>query len=287
MNDILERGTRFIWENARLLDRAIFDYTFRGGSPDHVLAILHTYQNSDGGFGHAIEPDLRAPDSQVLFVEFALRTLYECNLHDPEMVYRACDFIAQHADLKQGIPTLFPSAKLYPRADHMSHSGFYEPSFDRLTGLVGLILWQGIQHPWLPQAVEACMDDLRKIPYTDAHTIQNAFCLIESLSREQQVDGLFTKLSDDLFKANFFCLNAPVNTYCLTPLTFAPTPNAFLRRLFTDAQIDSHLDDLAAHQETDGGWSILWRPPGEMARREWRASKTVAALVALRAYGRI
>ena len=33
MNEILEKGTAFIWENARLLERAVFEYRFLGGSP--------------------------------------------------------------------------------------------------------------------------------------------------------------------------------------------------------------------------------------------------------------
>lgn len=140
----LERGTNFIWENARHLERAVFDYHFRDGSPKRISDILRTYQNDDGGFGHALEPDLRAPDSQPLFAEFALRTLYECKLRDPERAYRACDFLARHADLKQGIATIFPSSQRYPRAGHWNNPASQQPSFDRLTSLVGLANWQGV-----------------------------------------------------------------------------------------------------------------------------------------------
>ena len=73
---MLIKGKDFIWNNARSLERAIFARRFCAGSGKRILEILRNDQNPDGGFGHALEPDLRAPDSQPLFVEFALRTLY-------------------------------------------------------------------------------------------------------------------------------------------------------------------------------------------------------------------
>lgn len=287
MEQVLEKGTNFIWENARLLERAIFEYYFMDGSPDRIRAILRTYQNEDGGFGHALEPDLRAPDSHPVFVEFALRVLYECRLRDAEIAQAACDFMARHSDLNQGIPTVFASSQAYPRAPHMNGPGVLQPSMDRLTGLVGLVNWHGISHPWLPEAIEACLQDLATTRYSDAHTIRTSFCLIESISRDRPVDELFDKLASDLLTADFFCLDAPIKTYCLTPLAYAPLPDSFCRRIFSDSQIESHLDDMLSHQETDGGWSIRWEPPGGMAKREWRAQQTVSALVTLRAYGRI
>jgi hypothetical protein len=284
---ILEKGTNFIWENARLLERAVFEYRFRGGSGERILEILRTYQNQDGGFGHALEPDLRAPDSQPLFVEFGLRTLYECDLHDAEMAYRACDFLSQHADLERGIAPLFPSSRSYPRAAHWNDPKWELPSIDRLTGLVGLVHWQGVRHPWLPKAIETCVRSIATTGYRDAHTILTAFCLLESLPSKTTADDLFGKLAKELLEADFFCADVPVTGYGLTPLTFAPTPDSYCRRIFADSQIDAHLKDLASKQQEDGGWPIQWEPPGEMAKWEWRSHWTLSALSTLRAYGRI
>lgn len=282
---ILEKGTHFIWETARHLERAIFAYRFDSAPATRILQILQSYQNDDGGFGHALEPDLRAPDSQPLFVEFALHTLYECNLRDVPLATKVCDFLAKHADLHQGIPTIFPSARQFPRAPHWHNPAAEAPSFDRLTGLVGLVHWQGVQHPWLEAAVAACLANVETAHYTDAHTILTAFCLIESLPQTAKVDALFQKLAQELSTANFFWAETPVTGYGLTPLHFAPTPHAYCRRLFTDAQIESHLQELAAQQEADGGWPIAWEPPSLMARCEWRAHRTVNALSTLRSYG--
>jgi hypothetical protein len=287
MESILEKGASFIWQNARLLDRAIFEYFFAGASSDRIRSILSLYQNMDGGFGHALEPDLRAADSQPVFAEFALRTLYDCNLRYQDMAYRVCDFLSNHADLTHGIPTIFPSAMRFPHADHWRNPASQLPSMHGLVSLVGLLNWQGVHHPWLPGAVEACLQHLASTPYEDAHIILNAFCLVESLTKEQSVVQVFEKLSSELLKANYFCLEVPIKGYGLTPLTFAPSPSSFCRSIFSDSLIEAHLDELLSGQQPDGGWSILWNPPGDLARCEWRAQRTVMALVTLRAYRKI
>jgi len=159
-------------------------------------------------------------------------------------------------------------------------------SLDRLIGLVGLANWQGVRHPWLDKATEICLDRLATTEFSDAHTILTAFCLIESMP-DGTVDHLFSKLARQLPSARFYCADAPVAGYGLTPLTFSPTPDSRCRRLFSASQLDAHLDDLLAAQGEDGGWPIQWEPPGDMAKWEWRSCVTLKALSTLRAYGRI
>src|SRR4029450_534973 len=47
-----------------LPDRRGFEVLFDGGDAEAVLAALSGYRNADGGYGHGLEPDLRAPESQ-------------------------------------------------------------------------------------------------------------------------------------------------------------------------------------------------------------------------------
>ena len=189
-------------------------------------------------------------------------------------------------DLKRGIPTIFPSARNYSRAAHWHHPHNEQPSLDRMTGLVGLAAWQGVSHPWLDKAIDVCLEHVASTRYDFAHTIQNAFCLLESVTSKKPVDILFNKLSNELLTASFYNADAPVTQYGLTPLEYAPSPEAYCRRIFSDAQIEAHLTDLEAHQGADGGWTILWDPPAGSARQEWRAQKTLLALTVLQAYGR-
>lgn len=45
--------------HARKLDLALSEHEFESGTMDAVLKELKKYQNDDGGFGNALEPDLR------------------------------------------------------------------------------------------------------------------------------------------------------------------------------------------------------------------------------------
>ncbi|GMK40203.1 hypothetical protein PCCS19_32580 [Paenibacillus sp. CCS19] len=279
-----ENAARFIWANARLLERRVFDHAFFGGSAGDVVLALRAYQNDDGGFGHALEPDLRAPDSQPLFAEFGLRTLYEAGIQDAELAGGVCRYIAKQADLKQGIATITASSRHYPHADHWNSADAEQPSFSRLTGLVGLLNWQGIQDPWLDKAVDVCLQHIAKEKYEDSHTILTAFCLLESLPQTDAIRALYNKLADELMNAHFFRLDPASQGYGLTPLDFAPVSDSYCRPLFSDAVIEQHLKALAAEQDEDGGWPISWQPPSELARLEWRAYRTVKSLITFKSY---
>ncbi|MBD3922489.1 hypothetical protein H8B09_27295 [Paenibacillus sp. PR3] len=279
-----QTAAHYIWANARLLERRVFDHAFFGGSAHDVVQALRAYQNDDGGFGNALEPDLRAPDSQPLFAEFGLRTLYESRIQDAALASDVCRYIAQHADLKQGIATITESSRHYPRAEHWNHPQSEQPSFSRLTGLVGLLKWQGIQNAWLDNAVDVCLRHIASEKYEDSHTILTAFCLLESLPQTEAIKKLYGKLSDELMAAQWFRLDAATEGYGLTPLDFAPVANSYCRPLFSDAVIEEHLKALASEQDEDGGWPIQWQPPSELARLEWRAYRTVKSLITLQSY---
>ena len=47
----------WVHRNARETELALWKYHFENGSQDDVLKALAVYQNDDGGFGHALEPD--------------------------------------------------------------------------------------------------------------------------------------------------------------------------------------------------------------------------------------
>jgi len=72
----------FIYRNARPLDIARWQYHFEDGSKDAVLAALTAYQNEDGGFGHALEPDAWNPNSAPIQTWTATEILREIDFTD-------------------------------------------------------------------------------------------------------------------------------------------------------------------------------------------------------------
>ncbi|HET6185944.1 MAG TPA: hypothetical protein VFE59_02975, partial [Trebonia sp.] len=63
MDDAFAAGDRFMLNQARLLERRLFATCFLGQRAARVVDALRGYQNDDGGFGHALEPDKRCPAS--------------------------------------------------------------------------------------------------------------------------------------------------------------------------------------------------------------------------------
>ena len=56
----------FIVERARPLEKALYRFHFESGAKEDVVHEVRAYQNADGGFGHALESDLRTPESSVI-----------------------------------------------------------------------------------------------------------------------------------------------------------------------------------------------------------------------------
>ncbi|MFW9799833.1 MAG: hypothetical protein ACFFD9_05320 [Candidatus Thorarchaeota archaeon] len=85
-SDSFSRACDFIRKNARDVDRALFEYHFENGQADEVLGELVKYQNSDGGFGNAIEPDLRLRASSPFATSVGLQYCMEIGLGEESSV---------------------------------------------------------------------------------------------------------------------------------------------------------------------------------------------------------
>ncbi len=79
---IFEKSSAFIYRNARPLDLARWQYHFENGSKEAVLTALAAYQNEDGGFGHALEPDAWNPNSAPIQTWTATEILREIDFTD-------------------------------------------------------------------------------------------------------------------------------------------------------------------------------------------------------------
>lgn len=83
MNKLFAMARSFVYHNARPLDIARWQYHFENGSSGDVLTALAAYQNDDGGFGHALEPDAWNPHSSPIQTWAATEILREIGFVDP------------------------------------------------------------------------------------------------------------------------------------------------------------------------------------------------------------
>ncbi|MGH6916055.1 MAG: hypothetical protein ACREH3_20375, partial [Geminicoccales bacterium] len=152
----LDAAERFLWLNARLIDRLRYLYLFKTGAAERVLQTLRAYQNADGGFGHALEPDLRGPVSQPLSLDVALGILDEVGAGGDPMVHRACDYLLTIATEDGGVPFVLPSALEFPRAPWCQPGEGLPASMVATGAIAGHLHKLGASHPWLDRASAHC-----------------------------------------------------------------------------------------------------------------------------------
>jgi hypothetical protein len=282
----LDRAATFLWGHARLLERALFARRFLGAPAEPVVAAVLAYRNPDGGFGHALEPDVRSPFSMPLHCEIALRALQDAGVRHAEIAEGICRFLASVAEPSGRVPIVLPGVLDYPHAAHWAMPVFAGESPNPTAALVGLLRAQGAEHPWLERAESWCLARLAE-PVDEAHAIAAALVFLEHAGERPRAEALAVSIAGQAVQASFYRGDPASEAYGVSPLQLCPTPRALGRRAFDDALLDAHLDALAAAQQEDGGWPISFEPPSAAAVHEWRGRWTLEALAALRAYGRL
>jgi hypothetical protein len=285
MSTSVAAARRFVYANARLLERRMWEALFEGAPVDGVVAAVRAYVNADGGVGNALEPDKRAPDSQPLDVAFALERLHDVDAPDDDLARGACDFLSSIADERGLVPIVLPSVASYARADHWG-DGIFPPTLAPALGIAAVLHAWELEHPWLEQATSTCLDELGRDPPDDAHALREALRFLEHVPDRERAEALVGSVVDALRTARYVRRDPESPEYGLSPFAFAPTPASRWGALFAADEIEAHLDRLERDQQDDGGWPLTWEPPGDTARLEWRGFETLQAVRVLTAYGR-
>src|SRR6266487_65671 len=176
-----ERARELVYRSGRVLEQRLFESLFDGAGPEGVVSAVLAYRNTDGGFGHGLEPDKLAPQSQPLDVQTALARLHDAGASQPQIAFQAAEWLDTVADERGLVPIVLPSVAEYPRANHWA-DGEFPPAVNCTIGIAGYMHALGIQHPWLERATETCLDELRASPPKDAHGIHDAIVFIRNAS---------------------------------------------------------------------------------------------------------
>ena len=279
-----QHAQNFIWSNARLVERFLFSYLFDHGAQEPALAALRAYQNADGGFGNALEPDKRCPASQPQDIEFALHILDTIDaMHDP-LVTRACDYLVTITTPEGGVPFALPSVNAYPHAPWWTVDDNPPPSLNPTAAIAGLLLKHGIQHPWIETASAFCWRQIAETSTDEFHTLIPVITFLEHVSDRERAERELQRIVTRISQPGVIELHPDAEGYVQKPLDWAPTPQSYCRRLFTDDMLQTHLAALANRQQSDGGWPISWDPISPAVELEWRGWTTIAALRTLDAY---
>jgi hypothetical protein len=284
----LNAAKTFLHANARVLERRRFACLFEGASPEPVVHALRAYRNEDGGFGHGLEPDMRAPTSQPVGIHTALEILHEVGARDEALIEAAGDWLTTITRPDGGIPFVLEDAMAYPHAPWWQYSDESSPIQTPINATALYAL--GSRHPWLEQAGEYCFRqidqlDLSEITTKPGYALQFGVGFLNATPDEDRANRALDALAPALEPLK--AAEPDPSAEVANPLHLAPTPDSRSRRLFDDALIERHLDAVEAAQQPDGSWTVSWPDWNPTAAIEWRGVATVHALNLLRANGRL
>jgi hypothetical protein len=281
-----EAAATFIAANARVLDRRRFQRMFGDSAALPVRDAVAAYRNDDGGFGYALEPDCRAPGSQPLAVEMALRIMDEADAWDQALVAGACDWLAAVAPAAGGAAFVESAISGWPHAPWwVPEEG--HPASVVATGLIaGTLYSRGVRHPWLDRATEVMWARIGALAEPGGYEMFGVLRFLQHVPDRDRAREAFDRVGALIIDRKLVTLDPEAPGEVHFPLDFAPEPDSLARSLFDEATIKAHLDHLVHAQLDDGGWTFNWLAWSPTAEREWRGFLTVDALRVLRANGR-
>jgi len=291
---------KFLWLSARLLERVRFIRAFRNGAREPVLSALRGYQNPDGGFGQAIEPDFRGPISQPLGVDFALRVLDELQQPDAALVQNTLGFLERVTAADGGVPNCLPETVDYPRAPWWEPAPGAPGCLLPTASILGLLYKWRVEHRWLAPATAFCWSAaeglLRRAADSGgrlqriqvAYEARATLVFLNHAPERTRAERLATQLGSVLSSAGLIMREPDAaSDEAASPLDYASEPESLGRRWFEPELIERHLDAMLEARAADGGWNVPWMIWTPLAGLEWRGALTLDRLMTLRVNGRL
>jgi hypothetical protein len=286
-----DAAVAFIAANARVLDWRRFQRLFQDGLAAPVRDAVAAYRNEDGGFGHALEPDGRAPSSQAAAAEMALRIMNETDAWDEDLVRGVCDWLAAVAPAEGGAAFVEPTIAGWPHAPWWVPEDGHPASLVATGMIAGTLHARGVRHPWLDGATEVMWNRIGKLGAVQGvaggYEMFGVLGFLQHVPDRDRAREVFGRVGPLILEHELVALDPEAPGEVHGVLDFAPEPDSLARALFDDATVQRHLDHLAQGQKDDGGWAFNWPAWSPAAERDWRGFLTVDALRVLRANGRL
>jgi hypothetical protein len=297
------RAKAFVQRYARPLEQRIYACSFEQGSKELIFEALAAFQNPDGGFGNALEPDLRLPDSSVLATTVGLQVLREFNAPaDHPLVCGAMTYLLQRYDPAARVWPIIP-----PNTDNAPHAPWWTYGENVAESWGGFLLNPRVEvvgylvdyapsgtPAWLTatlvEAAVAYLDEnAEKIGMFDL-LCYDRLIKTRALPEDKRAALIakLTPLVDKLVVKD----SVEWEKYNLMPLELVNSPDSPFAGVLADA-VAQNLDFEIAHQGDDGAWHPKWLWYGlypdtwPTAEREWAGVITLRTLKTLRNFGRL
>jgi hypothetical protein len=290
MSDQLTAARGFMAGHGRLLDRRRFELFFDDADAEPVFAALRAYRNADGGYGHGLEPDLRAPGSQPAAAWHAFEVFADVAPAVTPEAAELCDWLDTVALPDGGLPFALPiedptgSAPFWAQADPRAFSLQITAIVAAYANRVAAHDPAVAGHPWLARATSCCLAAMASLEAPpEAYVLAFAVRLLDAVhDREDAAPRLLARLGEYVPRDGRLRVVGGLPEEALSPLDIAPEPGRPARSLIDEAAVSADLERLANEQHEDGGWTVDFQSYSPAAALEWRGYATVRALSVLR-----
>ncbi|WP_391573805.1 prenyltransferase/squalene oxidase repeat-containing protein [Cohnella sp.] len=271
----MDKAREFVYANGLLWEQALFSYLFDGGSLERLHQCLLCYKNSDGGWGHGLEHDIKCPDSHPLALEFLLTIERDTKIPLTDLLEGTVDWIERNKN-EDGSLKNPDSLHKYPHAPWWSNGGQSSPD-----SITGNLIKMGICSTSLAASTSLWVKTnltLEKIRANEwlfmAYHAHDYFLNLEDTPEnrpfiEATIDNII-ECAKNATEKNYFTL-----------FQFANSPDTKIAKAMPKALINKFLDYLESSQREDGGWN------DEHGLKHWQPYNTTFILSVLKNYGRL
>ena len=283
----------FILTNARMIERRLFEFHFENGTKEGIFHAVYAYRNSDGGFGHGMEPDTASPESQPLFSIMALETLDEVGYLNAELILK--DFMPYFESItteKGGIPWMLRPKSDYPCGEHFKTVKEWA-ALSTTAPLLGLLEKYKIDIPWMKKAEQFVWDEIERIEekHVFCHLcVPRRLQFLQYTKNRDKAENAIDDLKNWILADGVLCKDKSDDGWGLYgkphSLNYASSSDSILYSLFPKETIEADLKELIRRQKDDGRWDT-WYGISEGTKLEWAGIQTLWALKTIKNYNGI
>ncbi len=277
MSEILANAQKFTALHGRKIDQARFALHFSGGSEQAFLDALAEYQNTDGGFGHALEIDIEAPGSQPFATELALDYCLKADIPaDHPLIQKAVSYLEKSQD-EDGCWRFTKDIYAQPMAPWFQ--GWTWPNLSPSCTIAGILREYGIGSPQLHLRVAKLFTQWANL----GEFIEGEFYAVRAYANYFLPEGDFPQREFYLTGLLWWLIRRHISNEIEDNghwFEFIRSPYSYVGSRLPEDILNDRLDRLVGEQRADGGWPTPYNS-------EWRSPVTINNLLVLKAFGRL
>ena len=265
----------FVYRSGTLFERALFAWLFEAGSLERVHQIILCYKNPDDGFGHGLEHDLKAPQSNPLALEYLLGLMKYTEMPAGSVLAGTADWV-ENQMMADGSLRNPPATRDYPLEWWWQEQGG-QTMPDSI--VANLIRFDSATPSLVEKAKRWVLENHTPESILANEWLFMAYHAVDFFFAVDDLPGLDNYRQATIDNVVACALVAP-NNQVDTLFAFAPHPDSLIAQALPADLIDRCLDVLAAGQQEQGHW----RDQHDL--RQWFPMTTINVLLTLRRYGR-